>query len=117
MAGLILDGFLEPWKGPCAPYTALAIFKPHFAFFDKVEFSAPFWSLWPPLGLMLGTCGATSWKKGRQKGDSQKRPCGEPCEELWAEGERGEAPFETIQFTDFTDQLAFHFVPQGHGGG
>ena len=39
MAGLILDDSLEqPWEGPCAPYTALAISKPHFAFFEKGKF-------------------------------------------------------------------------------
>ena len=29
----------------------------------------------------------------------------------------GGPPFKIAQFPDFSDQLAFHFVPRGHGGG
>ena len=38
MACLILDAFLEqPWEGPSAPYTALALSRPHFPFFKKIK--------------------------------------------------------------------------------
>ena len=64
--------------GPMCSIYSTGYIQTTFCLLRKTEFVvacwAPFWSLWPPLGLMLGTCGDTSWKMARPKSDSPKRP-------------------------------------------
>ena len=58
MGAPVLVAFLaRPWEGPCAPNTAQAMSKPHFALIEKVPFGVHFGvhfrASWAPLGLML----------------------------------------------------------------
>ena len=106
MGAPVLVAFLAwPWEGPCAPNTAQAMSKPHFALVKKV----PFWvhfgvhlgACWAPLGLMLAifvpkvgkigfreTVTQNVRKKGRRGIPSNLRNGGGLQRLLWQAGNR-----------------------------